>query len=59
MWQLLEGLFGKGPYHDLGCILASRSSSRAGWSVRSVSELESELYAEPGKDDKGVEQMLE
>jgi len=58
-WQLLKGLFGKGPYCDLGCILTSRTSSQAGRSVRSASELESELYAELGEDDKGVEWMLE
>ena len=57
-WQLLEGLFGKGPYHDLGCIPTSRTSSQAGRSTRSASELESESYAELG-DNKGVEWMLE
>ena len=57
-WQLLEGLFGKGPYHNLGRIPTSRASSRAGQSMRSVSELESESYVELG-DDKGVEWMLE
>jgi len=58
-WQLLEGLFGKGHYCDLGRILASCTFSWVGQSVWSASELESESYAEPGEDDKGVERMLE
>ena len=57
-WQLLEGLFSKGPYRNLGHILTSCTSSWVGRSAQSASELESELYAEPG-DDKGVEWMLE
>jgi len=57
-WQLLEGLFSKGPYCNLGCIPTSRASSQAGRSARSASKLESELYVEPG-DDEGVERILE
>jgi len=58
-WQLLEGLFGKGHYCDLGRILASCTFSWVGQSVWSASELESESYAELDEDDKGVEWMLE
>ena len=58
-WRLLKGLFSKGPYCDLGRIPTSCTSSQAGRSTRSASELESELYVELGEDDKGVKWMLE